>query len=300
MRTKRYAIGIAALLAVTMLAACGKNDNKPSESASASPSASVSASPSASAPASPSASAPNAENSKLSAAEVFDKTIEALKPIASYTLSSKISQKMTPANAEAIANDISMDMDLVNSPLSFKQITSIASNGVSQNVEMYYTKDGMIMKDPASGQWMKLPQDQTDAALAGMNQDDINPSKEMEGLKPYAGDLKLEETDKAYIVKLDASGEKFNEFVRQKALENLQSVASENPDFKIHKVDYSFTIDKQTYLPISADINMNFDMEFSGQQMAVDQKIAIAYSKFNEIKEIVLPDEAKSAVGASQ
>lgn len=282
----------AACMAAMMLllAACGGNSGnaeptKPAETNSAAPEAT----PEATEPA-------NEEtNGSGNATEIYEKAIEAATAINSLRVDMTMNQDLSTPEGD-MKMDTQVTMDLISNPLAFKNVTNMTADGANQSIEMYYIDGGIVMLEPQSGQWIKLPQDQSGDLLAGMNTEDYKPSQDMEKLKQFSGDFTVEETDTEYLLKLSATGEKFNEFVKEEAMSNMGDMfAGVEMDINVEKIDYTFTVNKETYLPVRALVDMDFTMTADGEEARIVQQVDAVYSNINEIQEIVLPEEAKNA-----
>lgn len=282
----------AACLAAMMLllAACGGNSGnaeptEPAETNSAAPEAT------------PEATEPAGEetNGSGNATEIYEKAIEAATAINSLRVDMTMNQDLSTPEGD-MKMDTQVTMDLISNPLAFKNVTNMTADGASQSIEMYYIDGGIVMLEPQSGQWIKLPQDQSGDLLAGMNTEDYKPSQDMERLKQFSGDFTVEETDTDYLLKLSATGEKFNEFVKEEAMSNMGDMfAGVEMDINVEKIDYTFTVNKETYLPVRALVDMDFTMTADGEEARIVQQVDAVYSNINEIQEIVLPEEAKNA-----
>ncbi|WP_409341872.1 DUF6612 family protein [Paenibacillus sp. MBLB4367] len=299
---------MAALLGGSLLAvtACGQKaaDTGAQPSASASPGGAASVSPSASASASPSAK-PSEAPQAGGAAAVFAKSIEGAAKLESYTVSMNMKQQIEQGgNKTDIASKI--DMDLVMKPETmFKQVMSMNTAGQNVNMEMYYVKNGLYMKDPTSGSWMKLPAEQMNAAIQGLSNEQFDPSKQLDKLKAFTNDMVLSESGDTYTIKLTASGDKFNDFIINELKssgdkESMDAMLSAMSGLKVKSMEYTISIDKKTYFPKSLVMAMDMEMEIQGQKMHLVQNIDGTYSNYNSVKEIVVPKEALESAKSVQ
>ncbi|PYI55695.1 DUF6612 family protein [Paenibacillus flagellatus] len=301
---KKTAGTVLCAVCIAVVSACGQKPADPGETK-------------------PVASAPNAETSAKSgdqskapqtpalktAADVYAKTVEESAKLESVTVNMNMKQTIEQG-ADKMDIQSKIDMDVVMKPtMSFKQAISMNMAGQDVKMEMYLTKDGFFMKEPTTGQWMKLPAEQMNQIMSAMSGNQMDPTKQLEKMKPFANDFTMDESGDQYVVKLSASGDKFNEFIRNEIAANMGSdpelgeMLKQSADaMKIKKVEYAFGIDKKTFYPKTMNVSMDLDMDVQGQTVKLVQQIDGTYTGYNNIKEIAVPKEALEAkpVGAAQ
>lgn len=97
-----------------------------------------------------------------------------------------------------------------------------------------------------------------------------------------------------YRIDVDLEGDQLKAFMKD-SLEQTGQLAQmkdvmDQVDYK--KMEYSMTYDAKTYYPQTLDMEMAFEIE-EGTEFTMEN--ASTFSKFNEIKSIELPEEAKDA-----
>ena len=303
-KRKRMAkLVMTALLGGSLLAlsACGQKGTE--TGASASPGA-ASVSPSAAASASPSAKPSQAPEAK-GAAAIYAKSIEGAAKLESFSVSMNIKQNIEQGGNKTDMTS-KLDMDVVMKPeQTFKQVMSTNMMGQDIKMEMYFVKDGFFMKDMTSGTWMKLPQEQMNAALQGASEEQLDPSKQLDKLKAFTDDMELTESGDAYTIKLNASGDKFNDFIKNELknsgnAEQMDALVGAMSGMKVNKMAYTFTIDKKNYFPKAMTVDMDMEMDIQGQKISMVQSIDGTYSNYNSVKEIVVPKEALESAKSVQ
>ena len=75
------------------------------------------------------------------------------------------------------------------------------------------------------------------------------------------------------------------------ALQSLTADENVNLDFTINSVDYLVHIDKESYQTNKLDMVIDMDMTMDGETINLKMDAKTDFSKFNEIKEIVVPQE---------
>lgn len=297
-QTKLTRTAAAALLVgMLLLSACGQKPEEPGTAAANSPNTTEAT------------TKPTGESSKpvepvkaATGADVFAKTMEASAKLESFTVAMNSKQTMEQAGTKMDIQS-KIDMDFIMKPqISFKQVMTVNMSGQDVKMDMYFTKDGFFMKDSSTGQWTKLPKEQMDQMMGMISNEQLDPSKQMEKLKQFANDFTVSESGGDYVVKLSATGEKFNSFIKNEIKDSM----GDNPQMgamleqsmsamSIKTVEYTYTVDKKTYNPKSMKVSMDLDMDIQGQKMRMIQDMEGTYSNYNSIKEITVPKEALEA-----
>lgn len=264
-----FAIGVLALA----LAACGDAANEKAE---------------------PKPGTAEEKKSELTLEEVFNKAQEASEDVKNMHADMDIAQHII-AGEENMESTIKMKMDAVIDPFAMYQVMEmeIAGEG-SMKTEMYLTDSGFFMKDPESGTWLKLPEDMYDE-IATTTDATEGATVDFASLKEYLDDFTFEQNDDEYILKLKASGEKFNKLI-QDELESaglLEQMGDEAAleEMKINEVEYEIFIDKETFDTTAFNLVMDMEMSAEGETVQIKQDVKSKISKINEIDEITVPAE---------
>lgn len=163
----------------------------------------------------------------------------------------------------------------------------------SFETESYFSEDGMFFYEPSTSQWMKFPQEMTDTFLQ-MSGQQSNPGEELKKLQQFVEDFTFEQDSKNYILKLKASGEKFNDFIKETAVQQLppeMSAEDALSGMKINAVEYEILVDKKTFYPVALNMNMDLEMTIEGQTISMKQKMNGQYSNYNSVEAITVPQE---------
>lgn len=250
----------------------------------------------------------NNEQSELTLTQVFDKTTEAAKELKSFNVKMDIKQDIS-SNQDEAANmkiDTTLEMDVVQNPMAFYQKMSMKMPDTEEVMEMesYFSKDGMYYYDPTSQTWMKFPAEMMDELMKVSNQQ-TNPAAEIENLKKFVDDFKFKQDDKSYILLLNASGEKFTDYLKETVQQTLPAGMADSEqvfeNMKINKMDYEIHIDKKTFYPTVLNLNMEMEITAEGQTVKIAQDMNGQYVKHNHLKEIAIPQEVlDGAIEAGQ
>ena len=238
------------------------------------------------------------KQSELTLQEVFDKTTEAAKGLESFKVKMDLNQQISSDQDAAANMDLgsTLEMDVVQEPLAFyqKMSTKIPDTEEVMDIESYFTKDGMYFYEPTSEAWMKFPSDMMEDLLQVSDQQ-TNPAAEIENLKKFVDDFKFQQDDENYILVLNASGDKFTDFLKETVQETLPEGMADSTEvfenMKINKMDYEIHIDKKTFYPTVLNLNMEMEMTAEGQTIKIAQDMKGQYVEHNHIKEIEIPQE---------
>ncbi|GEL06405.1 hypothetical protein M2M59_15060 [Rummeliibacillus sp. G93] len=236
-------------------------------------------------------------DSGLTLEQVFKKSTEASKNLKSYRTKMEVIQNIN-SGQNNVETDTGIIMDVVQNPMSFYQKLMMKAPESDKMIQTksYFTKDGMFTYDPNSKKWMKFPAEMADQLAQASNQQ-TDPMAEIKQLKKFVKDFKFKQNDKNYILLLNASGEKFTHFIQEKVQKTLPAGMANSAellkDMKINKVDYEIHIDKKTFYPTMLNLNMDMSLNAQGQPVKIKQEIMSKYEKYNQIKEIVVPEKVK-------
>lgn len=240
------------------------------------------------------------ETSKLTLQEVYDKSMKVSEELKSVKGTIDMNQTMTmPSEEMTLDIKSALDMEYILEPMQMHQkgtttMMGMGEGGESQEteVETYITEDAMYVYEGTTAQWMKFPQEMVDQIMSSANQTD--PATQLQPLQEYLEQVEFEQDDDTYILTLKGSGEEFTALVKDQvdeALQNLTAGENINLDFTINSVDYVVHIDKDSYQTTKLDTVIDMDMTMDGETINLKMDAKTDFSKFNEIGEIVVPQE---------
>lgn len=238
----------------------------------------------------------------LTAAEVYAKSVEASEEITGLHADIATDQVMAMQPDGMVINmEVDAALDMTTEPLAFHQTaeTAIASeaidNGNPMSMEMYFTEEGLYMYEETMATWLKMPDESLEDLKGLADQQTADPAQQLEELAEFQDDFAFAQTEKEYILTLDASGEKFRELMDQQLDKTLGQMEIEAKmaldDMVIHSVNYVITIDKESFLPNSMNVTMDMDMNIEGETMNITSEIQAEYSEYNEVEAITIPAE---------
>lgn len=242
------------------------------------------------------------KKSELTLQEVYDKSIAASEELKSVRAVMDLNQKMNIPNEEnELEISSKMDMEYIVEPMQMHQKGTSTVSGLVEGMtdqtsksESYMTADEFYVYDESTGagQWMKLPQEMMAGIMNASEQ--ANASDQLKQIEGYLDDFTFEQDNDNYILTLEASGEKFTELVKTQVDEVMQSMGMGEEiqmDFDIHSVNYLIHIDKETFQTNKLDVVFDMDMDIDGEKMNIVQDVKSTFSGFNEVEEIVIPQE---------
>ncbi|QUG43262.1 hypothetical protein KD050_08605 [Psychrobacillus sp. INOP01] len=240
------------------------------------------------------------ETSKLTLQEVYDKSLKTSEELKSVKGTIDMKQTMNIPSAEMTLDIKSLlEMEYIIEPMKMHQKGTTTMMGVSEggesqetDMETYITEDAMYVYEGTTAQWMKFPQEMVDQMLSTTKQTD--PSAQLQPLQEYLEQVEFEQDNENYILTLEGSGEEFTSLVQDQVDKALQSLTTEenvNLDVTIHSVNYLVHIDKQSFQTNKLDMIIDMDMKMDGETVNMKMDAKTDFSKFNEIDEIVVPQE---------
>lgn len=240
------------------------------------------------------------KKSELTALEVYTKTVEASEEMNSLHAKMDIEQLIElPAEDMKMDSKIKIDMKMIVEPLAMyqkmKMDLGMGDQG-AMDTEIYMTEAGFYMHDPESDQWLKFPQEMSQDMIEQMG-GGADPTPDLEMFMEFTDDFKFEQTNDEYILKLSASGEKFNKLMKAAVADSMPAGLEmgeevelmENMDVK--HLEFEIFIDKKTFQTNAFNMDMDMTMMMEGKEMHIVQKMKSVISKINEIDKIDIPQD---------
>lgn len=234
--------------------------------------------------------------SELTLEEVYQNAMDRQNEIESLSSEVTMEQLMTIEGQEInVKSDMTMDMTMNPIAMYAKGTSTMFDPTVGEEVpmgyEMYMVEDGFFIYDEMSATWMKLPADNYEQMM-GQTANQADASQQLAMLQSFIEDFTFEQSDNHYILTLDASGEKFNDFVLQQAL-GTGAISTEDQavleSIKFNDMSYVLVINKETF--DTEEITMNMEMLETTSGETVMMNTTMAFSNINEINAIEVPQE---------
>lgn len=243
--------------------------------------------------------------STLTLEQVYEKAIERQADIKSTSAKMETTQDSKIGSGDQsmeFSIKSKMDMDVVTDPIAMHlsgsmtmpDMASADQKSTEMPIDMYMKKDqGFFMKDETTKTWYKLPNEQFDAIME-QTASSADAKAQLDQLKNFIKDFKFEQTDNAYILSLDAKGDKFKELIDSEISKSMKDMGlEENPldNLTIDKIHYVLEIDKKTFDTNKLDMNFDLKMKVEDQELSMKTKTAVTYTEFNHLKTIDIPQE---------
>ncbi|MET4561787.1 hypothetical protein ABIA69_002957 [Lysinibacillus parviboronicapiens] len=243
------------------------------------------------------------KTSSLTLEQVYDKAVDRQTDIKSMSANMEMNQVTKIGAGEEsmeVAIDSKMEMDVITDPLAMHLSGSMTmpdmfGEGTEKSempIEMYMKQDqGFFMKDTASDNWFKLPNEQFDDILE-QTASSADAKEQLQQLKKYIDDFTFEQNDDTYVLTLEAKGDRFKDLIDSQVNDSMKELGlEENPldNLTIDQVNYVLYIDKETFDTTKMDMNFDFKMKVEGEELAMTTKSVVTYSEFNHLKTIDIP-----------
>lgn len=222
--------------------------------------------------------------------KLFQKAQQADLTVTSMHADIDMTQNMSSEEME-INSVIDMQMDIITEPLAMYQQMVADVEGMGQfEAEMYMVADGFYMKIPGEMGWMNFSNEAQFAELleGNMSAEDVQVDYAM--LEEFVKDFQLEETSDHYVLSLNASGEQFNDFVKeQMSSTGLKEDLDELEDMTVHDFSYQVLIDKETFQTSAFHLKMEIEVGTDEGPILINQDLEAILSQINEVPEITVP-----------
>jgi hypothetical protein len=216
--------------------------------------------------------------------KVYTQSLEASKAIESFEVQSAVNQTVKIQELNDPLDDFSLNL---NSKVNLNpHVVHQKSNFNGQQVEFYYTEQGIYMNTMDNEDWIVLPNGKANKALLD-NQP--SPEKLWIELEKYINQFQMEEKDGKYHLLLSTSEDSIKELIQAK-FKQLGSELNQEiiAKMKVEKVTIDVLVNKETYYPES------FNMQFSiakEDQATINMTINNSFSNINKTENISVPEE---------
>ena len=232
----------------------------------------------------------NAENEKL-----VKKVIEATKSVKSTNVKIETIQNFTNPD-QNVHSIIQLDTSMTTNPFIVKINHSEERNGQKIESMLYITDDTVYVEDVKNKTWKRATNEKFREGYNGKRKL-ANFEIVTEFLHAIQNKMKVSENDLNYEVTYSGSENSVNK-VFSKILDLVQTGTEElRKKLLVEKVEVKYIIDKKTFLPIECEIKAKFAYFKDGQRVisvSLDEEFTAKFSEINEVKEIIIPEEAKN------
>ncbi|AFS71608.1 DUF6612 family protein [Exiguobacterium antarcticum] len=225
---------------------------------------------------------------QLSNTELLKKATAAQEEIKSFHMEGD----MTSDAGEMSVNQ-KVAVDIIQKPLAMHQTVNMKNpqDGKDIRVENYIMDDKLYMSQ--NNQWFVQDISELGDMMESMKSN-ASIEQNLQLLKKYKDNWTVKREGNVYQIDVDLKGDKLKAFMKDSLEQTGQLTPMKDVidqiDYK--KMEYSMTYDAKTYYPKTLDMEMAFEVD---GQSEFTMKNESTFSKFNEIKSIELPTEAKDA-----
>lgn len=288
---KKLAIFVVSAALALGLTACGGKDNGPSNGGNSS-------TPPTNQTEQNQGSGNNQNNALPTVEELIEKSTAASADLKSFSMTLDMKQNINVAAGDQKQEqkiEMKSTSDFVKEPLTmFQDLDMNMGEQGRQKMVQYITKDGMFTQ--IEGNWVKMPEETTKELMATL-EESSKPEKQLENFKAIAKDTVVTEEGNDYVLTASLSGDNVKELAK-----SFMNQGGQNEDMSamldamnITSIKVVTAMNKETYYPTRSDVVMSAEMEQEGQKITIDMDMKSIISKYNEIEEIVVPEEALNA-----
>ena len=227
--------------------------------------------------------------------ELVKKVTEATKSVKSANAKIETIQNFTrpDQNAHSI---IKLDTSMTVNPAIVKIERNAERDGQKFESILYITDDTIYIEDIKNTSWKRATNEKFREGYNGKRKL-TNFEIVTEFLTAIQNKMKVEEKELSYEITYSGS-----ETVVSKVLnEILDSVQTGTEKIRkqllVEKVEVRYIIDKNTFLPTECEIKAKFAYFKDGQRIvsvSLDEEFTVKYSDIDEVKEIIIPEDAKN------
>ncbi|QHS23097.1 hypothetical protein GWK91_09110 [Virgibacillus sp. MSP4-1] len=226
--------------------------------------------------------------------DIFQQALKESENLQSFQVDMKMEQKIKMSDMnQALPMNMTSKTKVQTDPEAMYQETDL----MGQKVKVYYVNDEFYLKPSDEEKWMKAPQEVVDQ-INQLTQSQHSPNEQLSQLETFVDELNMEEKKNHYVFSITASGDKMKSYVlkqlRQNELPDQQITEKQLQNMTIHDVEISLEVDKETYYPQTYSMSMKTNSKQNGKTAKTETAIDAAYSQFNQIGEIKLPENVKN------
>ncbi len=289
---KKLAVFLASALLVMSMAACGQKENGGSNAgASNKPNTEQSSSPENNNKGS------KDNESALSVEELIEKSATASADLKSYSADMTMEQDIVVGNGEQKQEQKTKSViktDFQKEPMVMYQDILIEVPGQGeQKMIQYVSTEGVFTQ--VEGNWIKQDGDVLNQLLASL-EDSMKPEKQLENFKTIADQAKVTVEGDNYVLAVELSGDNVKEMASKLLSQGAGAEAAAMLEtMNIKSLTVKSLINKETFFTVESGMTMEAATEMEGTSMAFEMKMTTKQSKFNEVAEIKIPQEALDA-----
>ncbi|UTR08859.1 hypothetical protein MM300_13030 [Evansella sp. LMS18] len=221
--------------------------------------------------------------------ELLDNMAKAMSEVNSYTqdiqMSVSISSDTNPE--ENGQYEMTGTSEIIIEPSASYMAMQTTGDIGSMEIETYTEGNTLYTKNPFLGSWMKLEVEEENDDLV---ENIIN-------LNQFASIIDLETTADTYVLTVSGTGDEVDNFINEWGETFPEMEESEEENVEITSVSFTIEADKKTYLLNKVQMSMEVEETHDGHHYHMITDMAMISTGYNNINEIVIPEDAKNADG---
>ncbi|MRG85216.1 DUF6612 family protein [Salinibacillus xinjiangensis] len=231
--------------------------------------------------------------------DVYEQAMEASSELENFEMEMEMNQEIGIAQMD---QPLTMNMKSsgkvqVEPQAIYQEMTLQGLMAGKQEVEMYYTDEGLYMKE-GDQNWKKASEEML-KQLNQFSQSQSSPREQLKQLEDYVDDMSMAEKEDHYEITITSSGDNLKKLIVEQISQNNISGNEINEEMlenvNIKNVNIEFHVEKDTFYPLVYNLDMEIEEQQNEETSNVKVSIHSTYSNFNEVGEITVPDEVKKS-----
>ena len=222
-----------------------------------------------------------------------------LKSVHAETTMDQVTSFVMEGQSMEITSNSNLAMDIQQNPTAMYSKGTVemdmGDEKMEMPIEMYMTEeDGFYMLNGETNEWLKMPDEQYEQLLAQTGAQ-ADASEQLQQLEQFIEDFSFEQDDKNYLLTLNIEGDEFKQFILSQMGASLGESMEVNGEIlenmSFEDSQYKIVVAKDTFDIKEMDMDLKIITNVEGQETTIENDANIVYSKFDEVKEINIPNE---------
>ncbi|MGE7981748.1 DUF6612 family protein [Solibacillus sp. NPDC093137] len=240
----------------------------------------------------------------LTLQQVYEKAMQRqqnLKSVHAETKMDQVTSFVMDGKTVDMTSNSNLAMDIQQDPMAMYSKGTVemdmGDDKMELPIEMYMTEeDGFYLFNGDSNEWLKMPDEQYEQLLAQTGAQ-ADASEQLEQLEQFIEDFSFEQDDENYLLTLNIEGDQFKQFILSQMGASLGESLEMNGEMlenmSFEDSQYNIVVAKDTFDIKEMDMDLKIITNVEGQETTIENDANIVYSKFDEVKEINIPNEVK-------
>ncbi|MEK4080277.1 DUF6612 family protein [Solibacillus sp. FSL K6-1126] len=222
-----------------------------------------------------------------------------LKSVHAETTMDQVTSFVMEGQTMEITSNSNLAMDIQQKPMAMYSKGTVkmdmGDEKMDMPIEMYMTEeDGFYMLNGDTNEWLKMPDEQYEQLIAQTGAQ-VDASEQLEQLEQFIDDFSFEQDDENYLLTLNIEGDEFKQFIVSQMGASLGESMEVNGEIlenmTFEDSQYNIVVAKDTFDIKEMDMDLKIITNVEGQETTIENDANIVYSKFDEVKEINIPNE---------